>query len=132
MTPIELSDRLWHFAARVAKVVDGLPDTRTGRHVAAQLIRCGTAAAPNYDEGRVAESRPDFAHKVNIALKEMVETEGWLKFVVIANLLPAKRLNRVQDECGQLCKILNSSVATSKGRRASGPGEPLVDSGIEK
>jgi four helix bundle protein len=61
-------------------VVDALPDARTGRHIAAQLIRCGTAAAPNYDEGRVAENRPDFAHKLNIALKEMVETEGWLKF----------------------------------------------------
>jgi four helix bundle protein len=73
MTPKELSNRLWHFAARVSKVVDALPDTRTGRHVAGQLIRCGTAAPPNYDEGRVAESRPDFAHKVNIALKEMVD-----------------------------------------------------------
>ena len=60
MTAIELSDRLWRFAARVAKVVDALPDTRTGRHVAGQLIRCGTAAGPNYDEGRVAESRPGF------------------------------------------------------------------------
>jgi four helix bundle protein len=119
MTPIELSDRLWHFAARVSKVVDALPDTRTGRHVAAQLIRCGTAAAPNYDEGRVAESRPDFAHKLNIALKEMVETEGWLKFVVLTSLLSARRLNRVQDECSQLCKVLNSSVATCKGRRPS-------------
>ncbi|SPE55113.1 conserved hypothetical protein [Verrucomicrobia bacterium] len=117
MTPNELSDRLWHFAARVAKVVDALPDTRTGRHVAGQLIRCGTAAAPNYDEGRVAESRSDFAHKINIALKELVETEGWLKFIVIADLLSKKRLSRVGDECRQLCKILSSSVATSKGRK---------------
>ena len=98
--------------------MDALPDTRTGRHVAAQLIRCGTAAEPNYDEGRVAESRPDFAHKLNIALKEMVETEGWLKFVVMTSLLSARRLNRVQDECSQICKVLNSSVATCKGRRS--------------
>jgi four helix bundle protein len=117
MTPQELSDRLWHFAARVAKVVDALPDTRTGRHVAGQLIRCGTAAPPNYDEGRVAESRADFAHKINIALKEMVETEGWLKFIVIAELLPARKLAEVQPECSELCRILNSSVATAKGRR---------------
>lgn len=94
MTPQELSDRLWHFAARVAKVVDALPDTRTGRHVAGQLIRCGTAAPPNYDEGRVSESRADFAHKINIALKEMVETEGWLKFIVIAGLLSARKCSR--------------------------------------
>lgn len=119
MTPQELSDRLWHFAARVAKVVDALPDTRTGRHVAGQLIRCGTAAPPNYDEGRVAESRADFAHKINIALKEMVETEGWLKFIVIAGLLPARKLEEVLAECGEMCRILNSSVATAKGRKPS-------------
>src|SRR5689334_25412325 len=94
----ELSDRLWRFAARVSKVVDALPDTRTGRHVAGQLVRCGTAAPPNYDEGRVAESKADFAHKLNVALKEIVETEGWLKFIVIAGLLQAKRLGRVQTE----------------------------------
>ncbi len=117
MTPNELSDRLWHFAVRVSKVVDALPDTRTGRHVAGQLIRCGTAAPPNYDEGRVAESKADFAHKINIALKEMVETEGWLKFIVIGLLLPGKQLSQVQDECSQLCRILSSSVSTSKGRK---------------
>jgi four helix bundle protein len=117
MTANELSNRLWQFAARVAQVVDALPDTRTGRHVAGQLIRCGTAAPPNYDEGRVAESRADFSHKINIALKELVETEGWLKFVVIAGLLPKNQLGHLQDECSQLCRILNSSVATSKGRK---------------
>ena len=121
MTPNELSDRLWHFAARVSKVVDALPDTRTGRHVAGQLIRCGTAAPPNYDEGRVAESRADFAHKINVALKELVETEGWLKFIVIDGLLTRKKLRKLQDECSQLCRILNSSVATSKGRKNSRP-----------
>jgi hypothetical protein len=44
MTPQELSERLWHFAARIGKVVDALPDTRLGRHVAGQLLRCGTSA----------------------------------------------------------------------------------------
>jgi four helix bundle protein len=117
MRAIELSDRLWRFAARVAKVVDAVPDTRTGRHVAGQLIRCGTAAGPNYDEGRVAESKADFAHKINIALKEMVETEGWLKFIVIAELLPEKKLGGLQEECSELCRILTASVGTVKGRR---------------
>jgi four helix bundle protein len=97
--------------------VDALPDTRTGRHVDGQLIRSGTAAGPNYDEGRVAESRADFSHKVNIALKELVETEGWLKFVSIHELLDETRLAAVRDECSQLCRILTASVATAKGRR---------------
>ena len=37
MTAQELSDRLWQFAARIAKVVDALPDTRVGRHVATRV-----------------------------------------------------------------------------------------------
>jgi hypothetical protein len=37
MTPEELSERLWRFAARAGKVVDALPDTGLGRHVAGQL-----------------------------------------------------------------------------------------------
>jgi hypothetical protein len=61
MTPQELSDRLWHFAARTAKVVDALPDTR-------QIVRSGIAPAPNDDEARSGESRADFVHKVNLAL----------------------------------------------------------------
>ena len=117
MTPVELSDRLWSFAARISKVVDALPETRSGRHVAGQLIRCGTAAPPNYDEGRVAESRADFVHKVNIALKELVETEGWLKFIVISDLLHDEKVAALRDECSQICRILNASVGTAKGRR---------------
>jgi hypothetical protein len=36
MTPQELSDRLWQFAARIAKVVDALQDTRVGRQTQAR------------------------------------------------------------------------------------------------
>jgi hypothetical protein len=38
MNQQELSERLWDFAARVGKVVDALPDSRLGRHVAGQLV----------------------------------------------------------------------------------------------
>ena len=105
MTPDELSDRLWKFAARVGKVVNALPDTRLGRHVAGQLVRCGTAPGPNYDEGCAAESRADFAHKLSIALKELKETRGWLKFCVIAELLNDKQIAPLLDEAEQLIRI---------------------------
>ena len=114
MTPHELSDRLWTFAARISKVVDALPETRAGRHVAGQLIRCGTASAPNYDEGCVGESRADFVHKIKIALKELVETRGWLKFIIIAKLLPASKIQLLREESAELCKILTSSIVTAK------------------
>jgi four helix bundle protein len=123
MTPHELSDRLWQFAGRIAKVVDALPDTRVGRHVASQIVRSGIAAAPNYDEARSGESRADFVHKVNVALKELVETRGWLKFIILTGLLPAKRVAVLVDECDQLCRILGKSIATAKAARKPGPRE---------
>jgi four helix bundle protein len=123
MRPQELSDRLWFFAAKVGKVVDALPDTRLGRHVAGQLVRCGTASPPNYDEGCAAESKADFIHKLSIALKEMKETRGWLRFTVIGGLLPEKKIAPVLYECEQLCKILAQSVLTAKGRRFPAPPE---------
>lgn len=43
MTPEELLERLIDFGARVGKVVDALPDTRMGRHVAGQLVRSATS-----------------------------------------------------------------------------------------
>jgi four helix bundle protein len=113
-TAEDLSCRLWDFAVRAGKVVDALPNTRLGKHVAGQLVRCGTSAAPNYDEGCAAESRADFVHKLSIALKEMKECRGWLRFIVKANLLSVKRISPVIDESEQLCRILAQSVLTAK------------------
>jgi four helix bundle protein len=114
VTPDELSERLLDFAVRAGKVVDGLPDTRLGRHIAGQLVRCGTSPPPNYEEACAAESRKDFIHKLSIALKELRESRCWLRMIVKAELLPAPRLENVLDEANQLCKILGQSVNTAK------------------
>ena len=78
MKPDELSERLLEFAARIGRVVDALPDTRMGRHVAGQLVRSGTSPAPNYEEGCAAESRADFIHKLSVSLKELRESRFWV------------------------------------------------------
>ena len=128
MLPDELSHRLWVFAAGIGKLVDALPETRLGRHVAGQLVRSGTAAAPNYDEGRAGESRADFVHKINIALKELVETRGWLQLTMIAELLPAHRVNVLFDECQQLCRILGKSVSTARANTSHSRGLQTTNS----
>jgi methylmalonyl-CoA/ethylmalonyl-CoA epimerase len=125
MNPRELSERLWDFAARVGKLVDALPGSRLGRHVAGQLLRCGTAPAPNYDEGRAAESKPDFVHKIGVVLKELVETGGWLRFVVKTGLLTQRKVASLLDEAEQLEKIIGSSRLTAqRGPRKSPINNP--------
>jgi four helix bundle protein len=114
MTPEELSERLLDFAARGGKVVDALPDGRMGKHIAGQLVRCITSPAPNYEEGCAAESQADFVHKLNIALKELRESRLWIRLIIKCQLLPAKRMNSLLDECEQLCKIMGKSVLTAR------------------
>jgi four helix bundle protein len=114
VTSEELSDRLLDFAVRVGRVVDALPDTRLGRHVAGQLVRCGTAAPPNYEEACGAESRKDFIHKLRIALKEQRETRSWLRYIVKAQMLPEPQMTNIIDEATQLCNILGKSIATAR------------------
>jgi len=115
--PQDLSERLLVFAVRVGKVVDALPATRLGRHIAGQLVRSGTSAAPNYEEGCAAESRADFIHKLSICLKELRESRVWIRMIVKSDLLPKEKMTDIEDECTQLCKILAQSIITAKKNR---------------
>jgi four helix bundle protein len=114
----DLENRLLLFSARVGKVVDALPDTRIGRHIAGQLVRSGTSPAPNYAEACAAESKKDFIHKLGIVLKELRETRIWLRLIVLAELLPLPRLDGLIDECEQLNNIIGRSLITAKSTRA--------------
>ena len=110
----DLEERLLDFAARVGNVVDALPDTRLGRHIAGQLVRSGTSPAPNYAETCAAESKRDFIHKLGIALKELRESRSWIKLILKSELLPEPRMAQLLDEVSQLCNIVGKSIVTAK------------------
>jgi four helix bundle protein len=117
VTSAELSERLINFAARVGKVVDALPDTRMGRHIAGQFVRCGTSPASNYEEACAAESRADFIHKLGICLKELRESRSWIRLIIKTELLPEHRMGDLHEECTQLCNIVGQSIVTAKENR---------------
>jgi four helix bundle protein len=119
VTPEELSERLMSFAARIGKAVDALPETRMGRHIAGQLVRCGTSPAPNYEEARAAESRADFIHKLGVCLKELRESRCWIRLIVKTELLPEHKMGELHEECTELCNIIAQSVVTAKKNRGN-------------
>ena len=113
----ELEDRLLDFGARAGKVVDALPDTRLGRHIAGQLVRSGTSPVANYAEACAAESKRDFIHKLGITLKELRESRAWVKLIMKADLLPEPRMEPLLDEVEQLCNIVGKSIVTAKANQ---------------
>ena len=110
----DLQDRLVRFAVRVIDVVESLPDTKAGKHVASQLIRAGTSPAPNYGEAQSAESRRDFIHKMKIALKELRETIVWLQIIEKKPLCDPNRMSDVVLECNELISIFVKSIETAR------------------
>jgi len=119
MTSEELAERLINFAARIGKVVDALPDTRMGRHVAGQLVRCGTSPGPNYEEACAAESRADFAHKLSICLKELRESRCWIRLIIKTEMLKEHKVSELLEECNQLCNIIARSIVTTKRNKSA-------------
>jgi len=111
----DLQDRLIDYAVRIIKLCEALPETKAGRHVSSQILRSGTSPAPNYGEAQSAESKADFIHKLKIALKELRETEIWLKIIVKAEMVnPASQLTPLLQETDELKSILFTSAETAK------------------
>lgn len=110
----DIQDRLIRFAARIIKLSVVLPNTLAGRHVAGQLLRSGTAPASHHAEARGAESPADFIHKMKIALKELNESEVWLRIIATSEMLPHAKLAELLDECGQLQRIIGASITTAR------------------
>ena len=82
----DISKRLIQFAARIIKVCNSLPATAVGNHISGQLMRCGTAPAAHHAEAKSAESPADFVHKLKIAVKELNESEVWLRIILASSL----------------------------------------------
>ena len=110
----DIQERLIQFAARIIKVCDDLPNTTAGKHIARQLLRSGTAPAPHHGEARSAESPADFIHKLKIGIKELNETEVWLRIIIASEMQSQKKLASLMDECRQLQRILSASIKTAR------------------
>ena len=58
---------------------------------------------------------PTSFHKLQVALKELRESNYWLRLLVKAEVVPNERLGPLVDESNQLRAILSKAVATAKG-----------------
>jgi len=116
-TKYDLAERLLEYAAMIIRLAERLPKTRAGNHVAGQMLRSGTSPLPNHGEAEAAESPQDFVHKFRVCLKELRETERWLRLIVKVPLItPTSDVEPVLRETDELIRIFMASIRTA-GRR---------------
>jgi len=112
----EVSERLLDYGVRAIKVVESLPQTLICRRIGDQLLRSSIAVGANYEEAQGAESREDFVHKLQIALKEVRESNYWLRLLAKSEIASPNRLSAILDESNQLRAMLSKAVAPTKGK----------------
>ncbi len=76
-----LGNRLFEFAVKVIKFCRKLPRTKEFDVIRYQLTKSATSSGANYEEAQAASSRADFKHKIDISLREMRESNYWLRII---------------------------------------------------
>ena len=111
----DLEDRLLEYSVRVIKIVEMLPTSRTGSHVAGQLLRSATSPYANHGEAQAAESAKDFIHKMRVCLKELRESKRWIKLIQKVPLVkPPSKADDILQETDELVKIFATSIKTAE------------------
>ncbi len=108
-----MKKRTKQFALRTIQLCESLPETRTGRVIANQLLRSGTSVGANYRAACRARSSPDFVNKIGITLEESDESGYWMELIIEANLMPETRVTNLLQEANELTAIFNASHKTA-------------------
>ena len=110
-TKNELRELAIEFALKVSDICEGIKGCRA---YVDQIIRSSSSIGANLFEAKYAQSRADFIHKLEIALKECSETEYWLELLHRKNKLTDEQYKVLKSTCGTIHRKLIASVTTAK------------------
>lgn len=117
MSENKLADLSMDFAVEILKLTDMVKGHYSLKN---QLERSATSIGANIREAKYAHSKPDFIAKLQIALKECYETEFWLELIERAALCEQNTVAALRHTCGNLRRMLISSINTAKANLAAG------------
>jgi len=103
------------FAIRIVAIYKLLVEERKEYVLSKQLLRSGTAIGALVREAHHAQSRADFVHKMNVALKEANETAYWISLLNDTRYLSEEIFSTLSNDCDELLRLLVKIVKTTKG-----------------
>jgi TIGR02436 family protein len=109
-----LTEKSYAFAVRIVNMSRFLSSEEKEFILAKQVLRSGTAIGALVKESKRAESKADFSHKLNIALKEAEETLYWLSLLKDTSYIDEKMYESMHKDCDELISMLVTSINTAK------------------
>lgn len=109
-----VATKSYAFALEVIGLHRFLLETKKEYVLSKQLLRSGTAVGALIKEAEHAQSKADFLHKMNVALKEANETEYWLMLLKDSDYINDDQYNNIMTNCKSILQLLISIVRTTK------------------
>jgi four helix bundle protein len=111
----DLCERLFEFTIRVIEFLKTLPYTPENKIIRGQLSKSACSAGANYEEAQSGSSKADFTNKVRISLREMRESNYWLRIIkrTVKEVNPSE-IDYLIKESAELKNILGSIVQRTR------------------
>lgn len=109
-------ERIEAFCDRAVDVSDALAERRISVRVVDQVLASGTSVGANVYEADEAMSTADFIKCLCIATKELNEFRFWVRLAGRRGWVAAARLGPLEQEAGEIKKILGTMISRSKRR----------------
>ena len=106
-----LVDLSMDFSVDIVNMCDGIKGKAA---LTNQLLRSGTSIGANIHEANYGASRQDFINKLQIALKECIETEYWIEMLSGCGAISEEISRDLLSECGVIHRMLVKSINTAK------------------
>ena len=107
----ELREMTITFALSVSDICEEIKGCRS---YVDQIVRSSSSIGANLFEGKYAQSRSDFIHKLEIALKECSETEYWLELLHRKEKITDEQYKILNDKRGTIQRKIIVSITTAK------------------
>ena len=102
------------FADRGVKLSKHLREKKKEFTISDQILRSSNSIRANIKEARFAQSKADFIHKLQIALKEASETQGWIESLKAGEYVDERGYNSLKADIDEIIKMLVASIKKLK------------------
>ncbi|MBK6785260.1 MAG: four helix bundle protein [Saprospiraceae bacterium] len=104
----------YDFAIKIIRLYKIMTQNQKEYVLSKQLLRSGTAIGALVRESEHAQSKADFLHKINIALKEANETEYWLQLLHNTDYIDDITASDYLSNVSEILRMLAAIVKTTK------------------
>ena len=89
-------------------------------NTAYQIKKSSSSIFANISEAQYPQSLADMHSKFEIARKECMETESWLKLIFSSGSIDEKAFKKYRNLCGRIRRTLTSSCITIENKMKQG------------